>query len=163
MPLRRGRVGREQAERPEAAASDADEVGSLPILIPEPVEGVGVVGLAVEDIGSLPVPVPEPVEGAVGEPPVLLAREPDTAVSALNIGTLPVPIPEPAGGVGYAGGGNPAILAGSVFEPVADTPGSLSEPLQVEGITGLGDEEGPVPASEPTELLVDEEEGPVQP
>ena len=63
MPLRRGRVGREQVESPEAAAPDAEEVGSLPIPIPEPAEGTGVVGLAVEDIGTLPIPVPEPAGG----------------------------------------------------------------------------------------------------
>jgi hypothetical protein len=146
---------REQAERPGAGGPDADEVGIPPAPVPEPVEVAGVVGLPVEEIGAMPELMPEPL----GEPPALLGRPPDATLSALDLGAIAEPIPAPVGAVGMDP--NPVYMTAGGFGEVADLPMVMSESLEGEGVA-LGDEEGPVPSSEPNQLLADDEEGPIQ-
>jgi len=162
----RGRPRRERVEQPDVAA-DADEVAPQPAAA-ESVQQSEVIGLGVQEIATLPTPLPEPaliadIPGPLPEPIEAEALGGGPG-SVAEVADLPLPLPEPVGAVGYGGeGGNPPIMTASGLGEVADLPGSLPEPFQVGRIDRLADEEGPVPASEPTGLLAEDEEGPVQP
>jgi hypothetical protein len=156
-PTTAGPVGRS-----EVVGLGAEEIADIPLPRPEP---AGTVRPGGEEATTLPLPIPDPV-GMVGmdpDPVVMPAPEAPEAggLGGEEVSGLPVPIPGPAGQVGMDP--DPFSLTAGRFGEVADPPMPLPEPLEGEGIA-LGDEEGPVPSLEPTQLLaIDEEEGPVQP
>jgi hypothetical protein len=79
-----------------AAARDAEQVSSLPLPIPKPVEATA----DEEKVGHLPIPLPKPAEAAAGTEeasvlPIPLPKPDEKATGVEEAGVLPIPIPKP--------------------------------------------------------------------
>jgi hypothetical protein len=179
------------AAEPAPAAGEAGEEGEGITLIPPPppqrLETVGVVGLSVEEIAdlsqpapagveavavvglgaagmadipaTLPTPIPEPAEGAEtgGDGEGGVAAIPGTLPDLLvdqGVVAIPVPVLERAGLPGAIGpvGREVADLAAGIADEEEPTPTHVADAGQMADL-----------ADQPESLVMDDEEGPVQP